>query len=133
MVKRTLLNIGGFAVYVGAPLIPVAKYWDFFVTTDAKTTVSTAVLLVLIAGVSVLRYIFKGDKLPFKVNYLWVIIAVATYVLIPIMEKVFVVACFGAGGSVAGSFLFKQAENSLIKAKDNSLAEKIADKMNKEK
>lgn len=133
MIKRALLNVGGFVSYVGAPLIPVAMYWDFFVAKDAKTTISTAALLVIVAGISVTKYIFKGDKLPFKPNFLWVMIAVMVSILMPIMEKLLVVAYFGIGGSVGGSFLFKMADRSSLKAKEDKQATQIAMKLEEHK
>jgi len=129
MIKRLLMNIGGFATYVGSPLIPVALYWDFFVQSDAKTTISTAVLLVLFGGISVISYVFKGDKIPFKVNFFWVILGAIIWALTPIMDKLLVVCMFGAGGSIAGSALFKTAERSLVKDKENKLSDRVTERV----
>lgn len=119
MIKRGLLNIGGFITYVGAPLIPVAMYWDFFVSTDAKTTLSTIVLFVLIVGLSVTKFIFKGDKLPIKPNMFWVVFTAVILVLTPIMSKLLMVGFYGIGGSALGSVAFKRS-NKLLEASNRA-------------
>jgi hypothetical protein len=110
MVKRLLLNTSGFAFYVGAPLIPVIQYWGFLTQTDAKTTISSGVMFVLILSIPVFKYILGRDKLPFDVNYTWLIIGAVAGAFMYIAQQVFIIACFGAGGSILGSFLFKQAD-----------------------
>jgi len=135
--KTILLNIGGFALFVGAPLIPVGYFWDFFITKDAYTTLSTAALFTLISGTSVMKFIFKNDKLPFNVNHTWLVILVICIALTPIIQKLIYVSSFGVAGSIGGSFMFKQSNKISAADKkqteENELINKVSEKLNESK
>lgn len=132
--KRALLFIGGFAAYWLAPLIPVAVFWDFFVRTDGGTTLSSAVMFVLIIGLPVFRYILKSSKIPFSINALWVLVFLFSVLMLPIIEKLVYVAGAGVIGSIAGSFLMlkaeKIAEDKKREEQENALADKIVERLN---
>lgn len=126
-VKRIGLNTAGFVAYVGAPILPVVKYWGFLTQTDAKTTISSAVVFVLILGLPVLKYVFKKNTLPFDVSKIWLVVCVVAGCFMLIARQVFVISCFGVGGSLIGSFMFKKAEKIKEADKTNKTNKELAD------
>ena len=120
-------------MYWLVPLIPVVKFWDFFVHTDGGTTLSSAVMFVLIIGLPVVKYILRTERLPFDVNYVWVFIFLLCLLLMPIIEKMLYVAGAGVVGSILGSFAIKQADKmkkQADKEKDeDELVNKIVEKL----
>lgn len=103
------LNSLGFLSYVGMPIIPVSLYWDLLVHKNAKTTLSTITLLVLVSSFSVFKFIFT-NKSPIKLNNIWVILFAVTFLLKPIIDKLLIVSIFGILGSVCGSTMFYKAK-----------------------
>ncbi len=135
--KRIALNVGGFLAYIGAPVLPVVKYWGFLTHTDAKTTISSVVVFVLILGLPVLKYVFKKNTLPFDVSKVWLVVCIVAGAFMFIAQQVFVISCFGVGGSMVGSLLFKQADklkaNRETDNNNRELAGAIADAFKEKK
>ena len=129
MIKRFCLNTLGFVCYVGFPLAVVSHNWDVLITTDVKTTLSTMAFLVILASVSVTKFIFKSHKLPFNVNWFWVGLYAFVFFLEPIIPYLKQIGLMGIWGSVVGSFLFKRADKNLQKTKEKELIQKTADKV----
>lgn len=127
--KRITLETLGSAIYVGAPLIPAAFKWDLLFNRDAGTAISACFVLLLIAGLPVLSLVMKNIKVPFKFNWVWVILLAAAYLVEPIIATIKLIGLAGTMGSAVGSAAITYSHKIKDTADRDRLATDIAAKM----
>lgn len=128
-VKRISLKTAGVLSYVGLPLIPIAKYWGFFTTTNAQTTISGAVIICLICCIPVVKLLVKDNKL-FSVNFIWVAVMALGILGMYVGEQLAWVGGFGIAGSLGGSSLISLADKVKVSDKEKESVEKVQTMIN---